>query len=200
MSSSETSPEIQVQPAGMVGTGGGTGGGASGGDTPNDTIFGRILRGEIPCDAVYADEFCLAFRDVNPQAPVHVLVIPREAIVNLADALSQHRELLGHLLLVAAKVAQQEGLGLAHRDQQRHRGRPDRVSPACARDRRPAAGLAAGLSHRGQRWQPIDAMTRGDAVSGSGSIPPDSVSAPPAATMPLSMPGPAPLESLEGPP
>jgi len=76
----------------------------------NDTIFGRILRGEIPCDAVYADDLCLAFRDVNPQAPVHVLVIPREALVNLGDAGQQHRDLLGHLLLVAAKVARQEGL------------------------------------------------------------------------------------------
>ena len=76
----------------------------------NDTIFGRILRGEIPCDAVHADDLCLAFRDVNPQAPVHVLVIPRENLVNLGDAGPQHRELLGHLLLVAAKVARQEGL------------------------------------------------------------------------------------------
>jgi len=76
----------------------------------NDTIFGRILQGEIPCDAVYADDLCLAFRDVNPQAPVHVLVIPRETLVNLGDAGQQHRELLGHLLLVAAKVARQEGL------------------------------------------------------------------------------------------
>ena len=75
-----------------------------------DTIFGRILRGEIPCDQVYADDLCLAFRDVNPQAPVHVLVIPREALVNLGDAGGQHRELLGHLLLVAARVAQQEGI------------------------------------------------------------------------------------------
>ena len=80
------------------------------GAAANDTIFGRILRGEIPCDAVYADDLCLAFRDVNPQAPVHVLVIPREALVNLGDAGGQHRELLGHLLLVAAKVARQEGL------------------------------------------------------------------------------------------
>jgi len=80
------------------------------GTAANDTIFGRILRGEIPCDAVYADDLCLAFRDVNPQAPVHVLVIPREALVNLADAGRQHRDLLGHLLLVAAKVARQEGL------------------------------------------------------------------------------------------
>ena len=76
----------------------------------NDTIFGRILRGEIPCDQVYADDQCLAFRDVAPQAPVHVLVIPREPVVNLAEAEAQHEALLGHLLLVAAKVARQEGL------------------------------------------------------------------------------------------
>ena len=76
----------------------------------NDTIFGRILRGEIPCDQVYADEHCLAFRDVSPQAPVHLLVIPREHVVNLAEAGEQHEQLLGHLLLVAANVARQEGL------------------------------------------------------------------------------------------
>ena len=77
---------------------------------PNDTIFGRILRGEIPCDQVYADEHCLAFRDVAPQAPVHILVIPREPLVNLTEAGDQHEQLLGHLLLVAARVARQEGL------------------------------------------------------------------------------------------
>ena len=76
----------------------------------NDTIFGRILRGEIPCDQVYADHRCLAFRDVAPQAPVHILVIPREPLVNLAEAGEQHEALLGHLLLVAAQVARQEGL------------------------------------------------------------------------------------------
>jgi histidine triad (HIT) family protein len=74
------------------------------------TIFGRILQGEIPCDEVYADDRCLAFRDVNPQAPVHVLVIPREPLASLADATEEHEALLGHLLLVAAKVARQEGL------------------------------------------------------------------------------------------
>ncbi|MCP9776127.1 histidine triad nucleotide-binding protein [Cyanobium sp. WAJ14-Wanaka] len=77
----------------------------------NDTIFGKILRGEIPCDQVYADDQCLAFRDVQPQAPVHLLVIPRQSISDLAQADGQHQALLGHLLLVAAKVAQQEGLG-----------------------------------------------------------------------------------------
>jgi len=75
-----------------------------------DTIFGRILRGEIPCDAVYSDEHCLAFRDVAPQAPVHVLVIPRQSIARLSDAGHEHEALLGHLLLVAARVAHQEGL------------------------------------------------------------------------------------------
>ncbi|MFM7265989.1 MAG: histidine triad nucleotide-binding protein [Cyanobium sp.] len=76
----------------------------------SDTIFGRILRGEIPCDAVYSDDRCLAFRNVAPQAPVHLLVIPRDPLVNLADAGPEHEALLGHLLLVAARVAQQEGL------------------------------------------------------------------------------------------
>jgi histidine triad (HIT) family protein len=76
----------------------------------NDTIFGRILRGELPCDEVYADEHCLAFRDVHPQAPVHVLVIPRQSLVSLAEAGPDHQALLGHLLLVAARVARQEGL------------------------------------------------------------------------------------------
>ena len=76
----------------------------------NDTIFGRILRGEIPCDQVYGDDLCLAFRDVNPQAPVHVLVIPRQPLVSLAEAGPEHEALLGHLLLVAGRVARQEGL------------------------------------------------------------------------------------------
>ena len=49
----------------------------------DDTIFGKILRGEIPCDEVYSDEQCLAFRDIAPQAPVHVLVIPRQPIESL---------------------------------------------------------------------------------------------------------------------
>ena len=75
-----------------------------------DTIFSRILRGEIPCDEVYRDEQCLAFRDIAPQAPVHVLVIPREPIVGLQDVGEEHVALLGHLLLVAARVAKQEGL------------------------------------------------------------------------------------------
>jgi histidine triad (HIT) family protein len=76
----------------------------------SDTIFARILKGEIPCQEVYGDELCLAFRDVNPQAPVHVLVIPRKPIATLAEAGPEDQELLGHLLLVAGQVARQEGL------------------------------------------------------------------------------------------
>jgi len=76
----------------------------------DDTIFGKILRGEIPCDEVYCDALCLAFRDVAPQAPTHVLVIPRQPIESLRSAGDRDQALLGHLLLVAARVAKQEGL------------------------------------------------------------------------------------------
>ena len=76
----------------------------------NDTIFGMILRGEIPSDKVYEDERALAFRDINPGAPTHILVIPKEHLVNLFDAGPEHDALLGHLMRVAAQVARQEGL------------------------------------------------------------------------------------------
>ena len=76
----------------------------------DDTIFGKILLGEIPCDEVYSDEQCLAFRDVAPQAPVHVLVIPRKPIESLRSAAAGDAALLGHLLLVATRVAKQQGL------------------------------------------------------------------------------------------
>ena len=76
----------------------------------DDTIFGKILRGDIPCDEVYSDDRCLAFRDIAPQAPVHVLVIPRQPIESLRSADIGDEALLGHLLLVAARVARQEGL------------------------------------------------------------------------------------------
>lgn len=74
-----------------------------------DTVFGRILRGELPADIVHEDARCIAFRDVNPQAPTHVLVIPRKPIPKVADAAPEDAELLGHLLLVAGKVARELG-------------------------------------------------------------------------------------------
>jgi histidine triad (HIT) family protein len=81
----------------------------------SDTIFGKIIRGEIPSDFLYEDEHCIAINDVNPQAPVHVLVIPKRDIPRLVDAQVDDQALLGHLMLVAAKVAEQQGVGDAFR-------------------------------------------------------------------------------------
>ncbi|AZB72437.1 histidine triad nucleotide-binding protein [Synechococcus elongatus] len=80
-----------------------------------DTIFGKIIRREIPADIVYEDELCLAFRDVAPQAPVHILVIPKQAIANLDGASPEHQALLGHLLLTVKAIAAQEGLADGYR-------------------------------------------------------------------------------------
>ena len=80
-----------------------------------DTIFGKIIRREIPADIVYEDNLALAFRDVNPQAPVHILVIPKEPIARLSDAESQNHALMGHLLLTVKRVAEQQGLTNGYR-------------------------------------------------------------------------------------
>ena len=77
------------------------------------TIFDGILSGEIPADVIYEDDQAIAFRDINPQAPVHVLVIPRRRIRSLAERQDGDTELLGHLLEVCARVAQQEGISEA---------------------------------------------------------------------------------------
>jgi histidine triad (HIT) family protein len=74
------------------------------------TVFQRIIDREIPADIIYEDDDCLAFRDINPQAPVHVLVIPRRAIVSLADIEEADAPLLGHLFLVTCRIAEQLGL------------------------------------------------------------------------------------------
>ncbi|MEM9766628.1 MAG: histidine triad nucleotide-binding protein [Cyanobacteria bacterium P01_D01_bin.71] len=75
-----------------------------------DTIFGKIIRREIPADIVHEDDLCLAFRDVAPQAPTHVLVIPKKPIPKLADATGEDKALLGHLLLVVKAIAEQLGI------------------------------------------------------------------------------------------
>lgn len=74
------------------------------------TIFDKIISREIPADIVYEDDHVLAFRDIAPQAPVHVLVIPKRRIVNVASATPQDREVLGRLLLAAGEVARREGI------------------------------------------------------------------------------------------
>lgn len=76
----------------------------------NDTIFGKILRGEIPCDKVYEDEDVLAFRDINPAAPTHVLIIPKKHIPTVADATEADQAVLGKLVLTATKIARVEGI------------------------------------------------------------------------------------------
>jgi histidine triad (HIT) family protein len=81
----------------------------------SDTLFSKIIQREIPADIVYEDEQCLAFRDVNPQAPVHILVVPKKPIAMVADAVEEDEALLGHLLTTASKIAKQEGFGDAFR-------------------------------------------------------------------------------------
>ena len=80
-----------------------------------DTIFSKIIRKEIPADIVYEDELCLGFRDITPQAPTHILVIPKKPIPRLADAGKEDKELLGHMLLTVKTIAEQEGLGNGYR-------------------------------------------------------------------------------------
>jgi histidine triad (HIT) family protein len=74
-----------------------------------DTIFGKIIRREIPADIVYEDEHVLAFRDLNPQAPVHVLFVPRTPVATLNDLTPDQAELAGRLILAAAAYAKREG-------------------------------------------------------------------------------------------
>ncbi|KAG8176163.1 hypothetical protein JTE90_012953 [Oedothorax gibbosus] len=76
----------------------------------DDTIFGKIVRGEIPTKFIYEDDKCVAFNDINPEAPVHILVVPRKPIVQLSSAEEEDGPLIGHLLLVARKVAKEAGL------------------------------------------------------------------------------------------
>jgi histidine triad (HIT) family protein len=73
-------------------------------------LFCRIARGEGRGDVVYEDDLAVAFRDIHPQAPTHILVIPRKHIASLAEAKAEDAELLGHLLLVGAQLAAKEGI------------------------------------------------------------------------------------------
>jgi histidine triad (HIT) family protein len=76
----------------------------------NDTLFGKIIRGEIPADRVYEDAELLAFRDVNPAAPTHVLIIPKKFIPTIDQASPTDAELLGKMMLKAAEIARAEGI------------------------------------------------------------------------------------------
>jgi histidine triad (HIT) family protein len=78
-------------------------------------LFCKIAEGSIPSTAVYQDELCYAFADIHPQAPVHILIIPREHFTSLEDTNAQDRDLLGHLLNTAALIARDKSLGKGYR-------------------------------------------------------------------------------------
>jgi histidine triad (HIT) family protein len=82
---------------------------------PTETIFGKIIRREIPADIIYEDDLAIAFKDITPKAPIHILVIPKEPITQLSHAGAQHQALMGHLLLTAKRVAEQAGLDNGYR-------------------------------------------------------------------------------------
>ncbi|EAW39232.1 histidine triad nucleotide-binding protein [Lyngbya sp. PCC 8106] len=78
--------------------------------TDQDTVFSKIIRREISADIVYEDELVLAFKDIAPQAPIHIILIPKKPIPKLADATPEDHALMGHLLLKAKQVAAEAGL------------------------------------------------------------------------------------------
>jgi len=80
-----------------------------------DTIFGKIIRREIPADIIYEDDLVLAFNDIAPQAPIHILVIPKKPLRSIADATPDDHALMGHLLLTAKRVAAGAGLSNGYR-------------------------------------------------------------------------------------
>ena len=74
------------------------------------TLFSKIISREIPARIVYEDDLCLAFHDIQPQAPVHILIIPKQEIPRIAEASVADEPLLGHLVYIAQVIAQQQGL------------------------------------------------------------------------------------------
>ncbi len=79
------------------------------------TIFSKIIAREIPADILHEDELCLAFRDINPKAPTHFLVIPKKEIVSLADLSEEDEQIVGRCIMVVSKVADSEGLDGGYR-------------------------------------------------------------------------------------
>ena len=81
----------------------------------SETIFQKIIDKELPADIVYEDDSCLAFKDINPVAPVHILIIPKKRIEKISDSNTEDKELLGHLFLVAGNIARDLGIEDAFR-------------------------------------------------------------------------------------
>ncbi len=80
-----------------------------------DTLFTKIINREIPAEIIYEDDLCIAFRDINPQAPLHALLVPKQVISKLSDGSKQEQSLLGHLMLTAPVIAEQQGYADAFR-------------------------------------------------------------------------------------
>jgi histidine triad (HIT) family protein len=91
---------VPVNPTGSV----------KGAPMTEETIFSKIIRKEIPSDIVYQDDTATAFRDINPQAPTHVLIVPNRVIPTVNDVTADDESILGHLFTVAAKIAKEEGI------------------------------------------------------------------------------------------
>lgn len=81
----------------------------------SDCLFCKIIAGKIPSKKIYEDEHAFAFSDINPQAPTHVLIVPKKHIPDLKEATSEDAEIIGRLLLVAAKLAKERGLEQGYR-------------------------------------------------------------------------------------
>lgn len=75
-----------------------------------NTLFQKIIDRELPADIIYEDELCLAFNDINPQAPVHILVIPKAELTQLSEATNEHQNILGHMMVKVAEIASNAGL------------------------------------------------------------------------------------------
>jgi histidine triad (HIT) family protein len=80
-----------------------------------ETVFSKIINREIPADIVYEDDLCLAFKDINPQAPVHFLLIPKKPIAKLTDSTAEDHSLLGHLMIKAGQIAREQEIDDAFR-------------------------------------------------------------------------------------
>jgi len=80
-----------------------------------ETLFTKIINGDIPAERLYEDEHCICIKDINPQAPTHVLVIPRKPIPKLSDATDEDKFLLGHLMLCVGDIARKMGVEDAFR-------------------------------------------------------------------------------------
>jgi len=80
-----------------------------------ETLFTKIIKGDIPAAKVYEDDLCIAINDISPRAPVHILVIPRKPIPRLVDATPEDKALMGHLMWVAGEIARQKGIADAFR-------------------------------------------------------------------------------------